>query len=94
MIKISVSPGARFVSLTPLNEESRAVERRDEVQNKQHEKVTVDDRRPVPIILEQSAAQVQREREDGWSIILDDSPEASGTLTHTQKQPRTHTVNT
>ncbi|KAA0703303.1 Protein 4.1 [Triplophysa tibetana] len=69
--------GARFVSRTTLNEENRAVERRDEVQKKQNEQVTVDDRTPVPIILEQSVAQVQRERDDDWSIILDNSPEAS-----------------
>ncbi|KAI7806687.1 erythrocyte membrane protein band 4.1b elliptocytosis 1 [Triplophysa rosa] len=74
----SIPSGARFVSLTPLNEEKRAVERRrDEVQKKQQERVTVDDRRPVPIILEHRAAQVQREREDDWSIILDVSPKAS-----------------
>ncbi len=69
-------------------EEKRAVERRrqEEEQIKQQEQMTVVYRRPEPVILEQKAAEPQRDVEDDWFIIFDVSPKESGANTHTQPQ--------
>uniref|UniRef100_A0A8C1NH87 Protein 4.1 n=1 Tax=Cyprinus carpio TaxID=7962 RepID=A0A8C1NH87_CYPCA len=69
-------------------EEKRAVERRrkEEEQIKQQEQVTVVYRRTEPIILEQKAAEPQRDVEDDWFLIFDVSPKESGANTHTQAQ--------
>ncbi|XP_016139000.1 protein 4.1b [Sinocyclocheilus grahami] len=70
----------RVVSVAPLEaEEKRAVERRrkEEEQIKQQEQVTVVYKRPEPVILEQKAAEPQRDVEDDWFIIFDVSPKES-----------------
>ncbi|XP_042596991.1 protein 4.1b [Cyprinus carpio] len=67
-------------SVPPLEaEEKRAVERRrkEEEQIKQQEQVTVVYRRTEPIILEQKAAEPQRDVEDDWFLIFDVSPKES-----------------
>uniref|UniRef100_A0A671M5Q4 Protein 4.1 n=1 Tax=Sinocyclocheilus anshuiensis TaxID=1608454 RepID=A0A671M5Q4_9TELE len=63
----------------PHAEEKRAVERRrkEEEQIKQQEQVTVVYTRPEPVILEQKAAEPQRDVEDDWFIIFDVSPKES-----------------
>ncbi|XP_016142472.1 titin-like [Sinocyclocheilus grahami] len=64
----------RVGSVTPLEaEEKRAVERR----RKEEEQMTVVYRRPEPVILEQKAAEPQRDVEDDWFIIFDVSPKES-----------------
>ncbi|KAK7157756.1 hypothetical protein R3I93_009061 [Phoxinus phoxinus] len=67
---VSVTPESRVVSVGPLEaEEKRAVERRkEEVQIKQQEQVTVNYRRPEPL------AEPERDTEDVWFIIFDVSP--------------------
>ncbi|KAK7147344.1 hypothetical protein R3I94_010004 [Phoxinus phoxinus] len=67
---VSVTPESRVVSVAPLEaEEKRAVERRkEEVQIKQQEQVTVNYRRPEPL------AEPERDTEDDWFIIFDVSP--------------------
>ncbi|XP_051720213.1 protein 4.1b isoform X2 [Ctenopharyngodon idella] len=69
----------RIVSVAPLEaEEKRTVERRkEEVQIKQEEQVTVNYRRPEPLTLEQKAAEPERDIEDDWFIIFDVSPKES-----------------
>ncbi|KAF4103169.1 hypothetical protein G5714_016052 [Onychostoma macrolepis] len=70
----------RVVSVPPLEaEEKRAVERRrkEEEQIKQQEQMTVVYRRPEPVILEQKAAEPQRDTEEDWFIIYDVSPKES-----------------
>ncbi|KAL0172007.1 hypothetical protein M9458_032318, partial [Cirrhinus mrigala] len=60
-------------------EEKRAVERRrkEEEQIQQQEQVTAVYRRPEPFILEQRAAEPQRDVDDDWFIIFDVSPKES-----------------
>ncbi|KAK2903006.1 hypothetical protein Q8A67_007719 [Cirrhinus molitorella] len=70
----------RVVSVAALEtEEKRAVERRrkEEEQMQQQEQVKVVYRKPEPVILEQRAAEPQRDVEDDWSIIFDVSPKES-----------------
>ncbi|XP_056123637.1 protein 4.1b [Rhinichthys klamathensis goyatoka] len=67
---VSVTPETRVVSVAPLEaEEKIAVGRRkEEVQIKQQEQVTVNYRRPEPL------AEPERDIEDDWFIIFDVSP--------------------
>ncbi|XP_073703127.1 protein 4.1b [Garra rufa] len=60
-------------------EEKRAVEarRKEEEQIQQQEQLKVVYRKPEPVILEQRAAEPQRDVEDDWSIIFDVSPKES-----------------
>ncbi|XP_048008166.1 protein 4.1b isoform X1 [Megalobrama amblycephala] len=69
----------RIVSVAPLEaEEKRTVERiKEEVQIKQQEQVTVNYRRPEALILEQKAAEPERDTEDDWFILFDVSPKES-----------------
>jgi len=76
---VSVTPETRVVSVAPLEaEEKRAVGRRkEEVQMKQQEQVTVNYRRPELL------AESERDIDDDWFIIFDVSPIESGTHSHT-----------
>ncbi|ROL47777.1 Protein 4.1 [Anabarilius grahami] len=76
---VSVTPETRIVPVAPLEaEEKRTVERRkEEVQIKQQEQVTVNYRRPETLILEQKAAEPERDIEDDWFIIFDVAPTES-----------------
>ncbi len=56
--------------------------RTEEEQKKKQ--VTVEDRRPQPVILEPRTAQPQRDIEDDGFIMFDVSPKEAGTNTFTQ----------
>uniref|UniRef100_A0A671MUI0 SAB domain-containing protein n=2 Tax=Sinocyclocheilus anshuiensis TaxID=1608454 RepID=A0A671MUI0_9TELE len=63
--------------------------RTEEVQRMKQERVTVEDRRPQPVILEPRTAQPQRDVEDDWFIIFDVSPKESEPLVYPQLQAPT-----
>ncbi|XP_067264543.1 protein 4.1b isoform X2 [Chanodichthys erythropterus] len=58
--------------------------RTEEVQIKQLEQVTLIDSKPQQVILEEIAAQPQRDVKDDWFILFDVSPEESETLVYPQ----------
>ncbi|XP_051720214.1 protein 4.1b isoform X3 [Ctenopharyngodon idella] len=60
--------------------------RTEEVQIKQPEQVTLIDGKPQQVILEQRAAQPQRDVKDDWFILFDVSPDESETLVYPQLQ--------
>ncbi|XP_016365535.1 trichohyalin-like [Sinocyclocheilus rhinocerous] len=63
--------------------------RTEEVQRMKQEQVTVEDRRPQPVILEPRTAQPQRDVEDDWFVIFDVSPKESEPLVYSQLQAPT-----
>ncbi|XP_026140697.1 protein 4.1b isoform X1 [Carassius auratus] len=80
---------ARVVSVPPLeSEEKPAVERRrkEEEQINPQEQMTEVYRRPEPVILEQKAAEPQRDVEDDW-FHLDVSPKESVPLSPLRRAP-------
>lgn len=93
LILVSVTPETHIVPVAPLEaEEKRTVERiKEEVQIKQQEQVTLIDSKPQQVILEQRAAQPQRDVKDDWFILFDVSPEESGKITYNHNQVHTHT---
>lgn len=55
------------------------------------EEVTLIDSKPQQVILEEIAAQPQRDVKDDWFILFDVSPEESGTFAYNHNQVHTHT---